>query len=188
MKAKHLFYILYKLWSHSRFCFASSWTSRVEGSLTEGCSRRSLSGQRERPPKIEPDVVCALREGERRAPRGNRKCWILPERNTEELVREPGLPGSSSRETGVVTPRSPMGSKSPRGRHSVRARVLKDGEERQRWKRREETWERAQRHPECRLHPTGQWLSFLFFNFFIVLVCFCFSFPFLFFMRYIISF
>lgn len=115
---------------------------------------------------MEPDVVCALSEAERvRAPRGNRKCWILPERNTEELVREPGLPGSSSRETGVVTPRGPMGSKSPRGRHSVRARVLKGGEkERHSWKRREETWEQAQRHPECRLHPTGQWLSFLFFS------------------------
>ena len=101
-------------------------------------SEESLGAEREAAQNRTGCGVCAER-GRARAPRGNRKCWILPERNTEELVREPGLPGSSSRETGVVTPRSPMGSKSPRGRHSVRARVLKDGEERHSWKRREET-------------------------------------------------
>ena len=69
------------------------------------------SHSRERTHKIEPDVVCALRE---LVPKGNRKCLILHARNTEERIREPGLPGSWRRETGAVASRRTICSKSPK--------------------------------------------------------------------------
>ena len=70
-----------------------------------------VSHSRNRTHKIEPDVVCALREF---APTGNRKCLIVQARNAQERIREPGLPSSSSREAGAVAPRRTICSKSPK--------------------------------------------------------------------------